>query len=45
MQLEEDIHKISESTEIKKISDISKNETKEIFSDVIRSSEFYDQQI
>ena len=35
----------TQSTNIKKISEIPNNDIKEIFSDVIRSSEFYEQQI
>ena len=35
----------TQSTNIKNISEISNNEIKEIFSDVIQSSEFYEQQI
>ena len=35
----------TQSTNIKKISEISNNDIKEIFSEVIRSSEFYEQQI
>ena len=35
----------SQSTDIKKINEISNNDIKEIFFDVIQSSEFYEQQI
>ena len=35
----------TQSTNIKKISEIPNNDIKEIFSDVILSSEFYGQQI